>query len=240
MSRNRLAANFALAFAALAGTALQSSLASADTFFDLTFTQVGTPGNGCCGPFNVSALLDTTGGPGQYTIVGISGTVFQGGPPGTAYSITGLLSPPSDPGGYFGFNNIVFNGAQYDFDSGGVGFTADGIYNFYATNPPYPPEPDTSFNVYDNGYPAAILSTTASYDVNTSFNGTYSITELGPQGSASATPLPAALPLFASGLGGLGLLGWRRKRKAAALAARLIKTRNRISEGPPRWRSFCM
>ena len=30
---------------------------------------------------------------------------------------------------------------------------------------------------------------------------------------ASATPLPAALPLFATGLGSLGLLGWRRKRK---------------------------
>jgi hypothetical protein len=28
------------------------------------------------------------------------------------------------------------------------------------------------------------------------------------------TPLPAALPLFATDLGGLGLLGWRRKRKA--------------------------
>jgi len=27
------------------------------------------------------------------------------------------------------------------------------------------------------------------------------------------TPLPAALPLFAGGLGALGLLGWRRKRK---------------------------
>jgi hypothetical protein len=33
------------------------------------------------------------------------------------------------------------------------------------------------------------------------------------------TPLPAALPLFATGLGALGLLGWRRKRKAAAIAA---------------------
>jgi hypothetical protein len=29
----------------------------------------------------------------------------------------------------------------------------------------------------------------------------------------AATPLPAALPLFATGLGALGLLGWRRKRK---------------------------
>jgi hypothetical protein len=33
-----------------------------------------------------------------------------------------------------------------------------------------------------------------------------------------ATPLPAALPLFATGLGALGLLGWRRKRKASAAA----------------------
>jgi hypothetical protein len=31
-----------------------------------------------------------------------------------------------------------------------------------------------------------------------------------------AAPLPAALPLFATGLGGLGLLGWYRKRKAQA------------------------
>ena len=34
--------------------------------------------------------------------------------------------------------------------------------------------------------------------------------------AADATPLPAALPLFAGGLGALGLLGWRRKRKQAA------------------------
>ena len=30
------------------------------------------------------------------------------------------------------------------------------------------------------------------------------------------TPLPAALPLFASGLGAMGLLGWRRRRKNTA------------------------
>jgi hypothetical protein len=34
--------------------------------------------------------------------------------------------------------------------------------------------------------------------------------------SVSTTPIPAALPLFASGLGAMGLLGWWRKRKNGA------------------------
>ena len=38
-------------------------------------------------------------------------------------------------------------------------------------------------------------------------------------GEAGATPLPAALPLFGTGLGVMGLLSWRRKRKAAAIGA---------------------
>ena len=36
---------------------------------------------------------------------------------------------------------------------------------------------------------------------------------------APPTPLPGAFPLFATGVGALGLLGWRRKRRVAALAA---------------------
>jgi hypothetical protein len=35
----------------------------------------------------------------------------------------------------------------------------------------------------------------------------------------STTPLPAAFPLFASGLGAMGLFGWRRKRKNAVTLA---------------------
>ena len=45
--------------------------------------------------------------------------------------------------------------------------------------------------------------------INASFNDS---TTAPPSG----TPLPAALPLFATGLGAMGLLGWRRKRKKAA------------------------
>jgi hypothetical protein len=44
--------------------------------------------------------------------------------------------------------------------------------------------------------------------------GTIGFSEVG----ITATPVPGALPLFLSGLGGLGLLGWRRKRKAQAVA----------------------
>ena len=40
-----------------------------------------------------------------------------------------------------------------------------------------------------------------------------------PAFNPNITPLPASLPLFATGLGALGLLGWRRKRKNAAVAA---------------------
>jgi hypothetical protein len=53
--------------------------------------------------------------------------------------------------------------------------------------------------------------------------GTLIITSPATSGTATFTavvtppsvPLPAALPLFATGLAGLGLLGWRRKKKAA-------------------------
>lgn len=41
------------------------------------------------------------------------------------------------------------------------------------------------------------------------FTGTYSIT------SDAAVPVPAALPLLATGVGALGVIGWRRKRKLA-------------------------
>jgi hypothetical protein len=45
--------------------------------------------------------------------------------------------------------------------------------------------------------------------------------------SVSQTPIPAALPLFVSGLGALGLIGWRRKKKAAlaAFGAKLASIR---------------
>ena len=42
------------------------------------------------------------------------------------------------------------------------------------------------------------------------------VLRLGVRLAFGAPPLPAALALFATGLGALALLGWRRKRKVAA------------------------
>jgi hypothetical protein len=62
---------------------------------------------------------------------------------------------------------------------------------------------------YSKEYPFWALGLASNTELSVSTNG-----------FPLVTPLPAALPLFATGLGALGLLGWRRKRKnAAALAA---------------------
>jgi hypothetical protein len=66
--------------------------------------------------------------------------------------------------------------------------------------------------------PAGLLLS-ATQAGGTTFAVSWSGTELSNPPN-NPTPLPAALPLFASGLGALGLLGWRKKRKnAAAIAA---------------------
>jgi hypothetical protein len=55
----------------------------------------------------------------------------------------------------------------------------------------------------------------SSYSVSAGFSDILSGTLTA---EVSATPLPAALPLYATGLGALALLRWRRKRKAALVA----------------------
>jgi len=54
------------------------------------------------------------------------------------------------------------------------------------------------------------------FTVNALLAGDLEITHGASGNPIDPVPLPAALPLFATGLVGLGLLGWRRKKKAAA------------------------
>ncbi len=47
-------------------------------------------------------------------------------------------------------------------------------------------------------------------------SGVINLVATGAGTQDATTPLPAALPLFASGIGAFGFVGWRRKRKQAA------------------------
>jgi hypothetical protein len=76
------------------------------------------------------------------------------------------------------------------------------------------PQPDLPTIQYtglpDGYYTVDIVSSTTSDNLLSPL--TYTLT-----GDITAvTPIPSALPLFATGLGALGLLGWRRKRKNTA------------------------
>ena len=78
-----------------------------------------------------------------------------------------------------------------------------GTVSLFAINLPF------SFEAFDRA--------TSLVDIaNISYDGS---TGLGAWTPVAETPLPAALPLFAGGLGAFGLLGWRRTKKAIALAA---------------------
>ena len=62
------------------------------------------------------------------------------------------------------------------------------------------------------GVEASLASTDSSITAINAFFDNIDVT-------VNPTPLPAALPLFATGLGAMGLFGWRRKRKEQAVAA---------------------
>lgn len=68
--------------------------------------------------------------------------------------------------------------------------------------------------VTDNGgtFSYVVLSSTTNAFEFTNLETSFAIT------SVTATPVPAGLPLLASGLGAFGVFAWRRKRKGAALA----------------------
>jgi hypothetical protein len=101
-----------------------------------------------------------------------------------------------------------------------AGYVINGSYTQLSTDTPAGDASGTYVGLYDtSGVVTLNVLAGQSY-------GFYVFTQDGVAGRGdiavtanSATPLPAALPLFATGLGALGLAGWRRKKKAAPLAA---------------------
>ena len=101
------------------------------------------------------------------------------------------------------------------FNDGGVTPLRTTNFNFaapYDLSTPIGPITDSSFGSGGSFATSAGVLTITTVDPATNVAGDSTFT-------AVVTPLPAALPLFATALAMLGLLGWRRKRKAAGLSA---------------------
>jgi hypothetical protein len=113
-------------------------------------------------------------------------------------------------------------------DTGLINFYGNTVLRFSTTIPDVVLGAGTYyFSVSDSGpnnfvWASSNLSNGGFYRVN---NGPWNDLSSDPnrasqafslEGDTAVTPLPAALPLFATGLGALGLLGWRRKQKNAA------------------------
>jgi hypothetical protein len=133
----------------------------------------------------------TTNGPcgTSCDIVDITGT-FHG------YQITGLL------GAWTLFNdNILYFPAPY-LDVQGFAFSVAGA-------------PYTQAAIYLAGTGATYYKSCTNEDLNNPCFGAFDNNATFDL-SAAQTPLPATLPLFATGLAALGLTAWRRKRKAEA------------------------
>ena len=142
-------------------------------------------------------------------IVPAAGDIINGSPNGTNYDgytgFTGptsfgpgqLTGPSTGSGDIVGIDNGEFSPARLIVPAGYVsGSTLSDI------------------GIYNNQTLAGLLVTPGAYTWTWDNGADNFVLQIGPV----ATPLPATLPLFATGLGALGLLGWRRKKKAQAAA----------------------
>lgn len=96
------------------------------------------------------------------------------------------ITPGDQPSHYFGVTN--------EDDDSDIGFSVDAV---------------TGFVSFTEG-PMSLLSFAITGLVNCTGFFVESLE------TPSAVPLPAALPLYAAGMGVLGLMGWRKRRKSAA------------------------
>jgi hypothetical protein len=157
-----------------------------------------------------------------------------------------VLADPGNYGAQFAGGSVMLysgNGAQTQFDLGFGGTSRDFSYAFdyalpgsfapsFMLSGSYTEKHDETVYLYDYTQTSSVISTkcrfpcvtyitklipvygTKTFDDSHAFSYTGSLSmQAAPP---LATPLPAALPLYATGLGLIALLAWRKRRRAPA------------------------
>jgi hypothetical protein len=167
--------------------------------------------------------------PVTYSLVGVTATFTVASNPTCTPSCTPATGTDTFTGGF------TFDATTDVLDSVGAGTYANpgpstGLSNdFGALNgPSFPPSTLEIFLIFNaplDGTTANDPLTVAEVEFLTDTSAGQiafqTVTANGTDGTSIAgdavvTPIPATLPLLASGLSAMGLLGWRRKRKAQA------------------------
>jgi hypothetical protein len=199
-------------------TLLSTSVATKASTFVMTLEQVGPDvvGNGN-GSIDLADLTQTQSSLDIPAFVTPNpGSVLIGPTDSNAESLySGITGPtsfgPSNSGGIASSGNGNPVGVLDSISLDGSNFLALAVPDGYVSG-----DPLTDSMIFNNHTLADLGLTTGKY-IWTWGSG-------GEVGSGSFTleisqipqaPLPAALPLFATGLGALGLLGWRKKKRKA-------------------------
>ena len=147
----------------------------------------------------------------QYLVNSITGALYLNGDPNLSIPVTGLISV----GSFQGNDNQLFfpsSVSQPHLNLNGLGATTGSVQSNDLTNIVMYFLATSSGSADGNSKDCGV----AGYCIYVQKPGSNPILISLSSFEVSQTPLPAALPLFATGLGALGLIGWRRKRKQAA------------------------
>ena len=215
MSKSRSFASLALGAAALGFAASPASA--------VVFPAIGNASQ----PFSIITITDGAGGTLQAAFGGGGGQTYDTGNDDVYYGVVNSSSQRvlnislSGTGGPFGFE---FDGIGAGTPAGsgiypgvgGCGTTASCTTPSGVDNSPNGyGGPISSFLVTDVNNGSVLFGAGLAPGDTTYFALEATVDAVSVTGVNTATPLPAALPLFAGGLGVMGLLARRRKRKAA-------------------------